>query len=92
MAMARNAYFENIQEDYSPSALDPLLPHLPQQPLKPPIVPLDHLPRAEKPQDPRARGKRTEHDGDPAIFVHVADGLAAGAGGVDVGGVVRVED
>lgn len=85
-------YLENIQQNHRSGALNPLLPHPLQQPFKPHVVPLDNLARAEKPQDPRARGERTEHDGDPAVFVDMADAFAAGTGGVDVGGVVGVED
>ena len=90
--MARKTYFENIQQNHRPSTLDPLLPHLFQQPVEPRIIPLDNLPHTEESHDPRTLGKRTEHDRDPTIFIHVTDTLAARTGGIDVGGVVGTGD
>lgn len=86
------SHFEHIQQDDRPRADDPLLPHPLDQRLKARLVPLDHRARAEEAQDPRRRGEGAEHDGDSAVFVQMADGLDTGPGGVDVGGVVRIED
>ncbi len=90
--MTKTTNLENIQQNRRPRTLNPLLAHPPQQALEPRIIPLDDRPRAEESHDPRTFGKRAEHDGDPAVLVNMTDGLAAGAGGVDVGGVVGAED
>lgn len=85
-------YLPHLQQHHRPRPLHPPLPHPPHPPLEPPLPPLHHLPPAEQAQDPRARPKGAEHDGDAPVLVHVGHGLAAGACGVDVGGPGRGED
>ena len=90
--MDRLIHFEDIESNHRPRALDPLHAHLVDQGPEPRLIPFDHRARAEEAQDPGRRQEGAEHDGDPPVFVEVADGLAPGAGSIDVGGVVRIED
>lgn len=85
-------HLENLKSNDGPRAPNALHAHGAKQRFEPGLIPLDDGGRAKKPQDARRRQKRAEHDRDPAVLVHVADGLAARSGAIDVGGVVRVED
>ena len=56
------------------------------------ILPLNHIAATEKPQDAGCRVERAEQQGDAAILAEMADRLAAGPCGINIGGFVRTED
>lgn len=56
------------------------------------ILPLNHIAATEKPQDAGCRIERAEQHRDAAILAEMADRLAAGPCGINIGGFVRTED